>query len=142
MLGICVGVAALITIISVMNGLEGEPRTRLLSLTSHATISGQPGAHARLASCWPTHPQAAGRGGRAPYLDLQGMLGRGEDLRAAMIRGIEPQIEPQVSDDRRAHDVGLARTICNPASGTSCSARVSRTRSTRASATRSPCSCR
>jgi lipoprotein-releasing system permease protein len=36
--------------------------------------------------------------GVAPFLDLQGMLGRGEDLRAAMIRGIEPQFEPQVSE--------------------------------------------
>ena len=36
--------------------------------------------------------------GVAPYLDLQGMLGRGEDLRAALIRGIEPQLEPQVSE--------------------------------------------
>ena len=42
MLGICVGVAALITVISVMNGLEGEMRGRLLSLASHATLSAQP----------------------------------------------------------------------------------------------------
>ena len=46
MLGICVGVAALITIISVMNGLEGEMRTRLLSLASHATLAAGPGADA------------------------------------------------------------------------------------------------
>src|SRR5215207_5783211 len=42
MLGICVGVAALITIISVMNGLERETRTRLLSLASHATLAAPP----------------------------------------------------------------------------------------------------
>ena len=36
--------------------------------------------------------------GVAPYLDLQGMIGRGEDLRASLIRGIEPQFEPQVSE--------------------------------------------
>ena len=36
--------------------------------------------------------------GVAPYLDLQGMIGRGEELRAALIRGVEPQLEPQVSE--------------------------------------------
>ena len=98
MLGICVGVAALITIISVMNGLEGELRTRLLSLASHATLSAEP----RVMQHW---QQLAGQirkepgvVGVAPYLELQGMLGRGEDLRAAVVRGIEPSIEPQVSE--------------------------------------------
>jgi lipoprotein-releasing system permease protein len=97
MLGICVGVAALITIISVMNGLGNEVRGRLLSLTSHATISGPP---ERMRD-WQTLAKRIRKEpdveGVAPYLDLQGMLGRGEELRAAMIRGIEPQIEPQVS---------------------------------------------
>ncbi|HKR35426.1 MAG TPA: lipoprotein-releasing ABC transporter permease subunit [Steroidobacteraceae bacterium] len=98
MLGICVGVAALITVISVMNGLERETRTRLLSLASHATISAAP---ERMRD-WQTLAQRIRRepdvAGVAPYLDLQGMLGRGEDLRAALIRGIEPQVEPQVSE--------------------------------------------
>jgi lipoprotein-releasing system permease protein len=40
MLGVCVGVAALITIISVMNGFEGELRSRLVALTAHATLAG------------------------------------------------------------------------------------------------------
>jgi lipoprotein-releasing system permease protein len=97
MLGICVGVAALITVISVMNGLEGEMRTRLLSLASHATLSGKP----EQLQDW---PQLAARIrkqegvlGVAPYIDLQGMLGRGEDMRAAMIRGVDPELESQVS---------------------------------------------
>jgi lipoprotein-releasing system permease protein len=98
MLGICVGVMALITIISVMNGLEGELRGRLLSLASHATLSGKP----EQLKDW---PQLADRirkepdvMGVAPYIDLQGMLGRGDDMRAAMVRGVDPQIEPQVSE--------------------------------------------
>jgi lipoprotein-releasing system permease protein len=98
MLGICVGVAALITIISVMNGLERETRTRLLSLASHATLAAPP---ERMRD-WQTLAERIRREpdveGVAPYLDLQGMIGRGEDLRAAMIRGVEPQIEPQVSE--------------------------------------------
>lgn len=106
MLGICVGVAALITIISVMNGLEGELRTRLLSLASHATLSAGPermrGWQA-LAERIRREPDVAGV---APYLDLQGMIGRGEDLRAALIRGVEPQVEPQVSEIGAHMNVG------------------------------------
>lgn len=98
MLGICVGVAALITVISVMNGLEGELRGRLLSLASHATLSGEP---ERLQD-WPRLAERIrkeqGVVGVAPYIDLQGMLGRGEDMRAALIRGVDPELEPQVSD--------------------------------------------
>lgn len=98
MLGICVGVAALITIISVMNGLEGELRTRLLSLASHSTLSGKP----EQLRDWPQLAERIrkeqGVIGVAPYIDLQGMLGRGDDMRAAMIRGVDPQIEPQVSE--------------------------------------------
>lgn len=98
MLGICVGVAALITIISVMNGLEGELRTRLLSLASHATLSGQP----EQMRDWPQLAERIRREegviGVAPYIDLQGMLGRGDDMQAALIRGVDPELEPQVSD--------------------------------------------
>ncbi len=98
MLGICVGVAALIVVISVMNGLEGELRTRLLSAASHATISADP----ELMRDWQlmaaelrTQPNVVGV---APYVQLQGMIGRGDELRAATIRGVDPELEPQVSE--------------------------------------------
>jgi lipoprotein-releasing system permease protein len=98
MLGICVGVLALITIISVMNGLERETRTRLLSLTSHATLV----APRERMGDWQTLAgrvrREPGVVGVAPYLDLQGMIGRGDEMRASMIRGIEPQLEQQVSE--------------------------------------------
>ncbi|MBM0105137.1 lipoprotein-releasing ABC transporter permease subunit [Steroidobacter sp. S1-65] len=98
MLGICVGVAALITVISVMNGLEGEMRGRLLSLASHATLSGEP----EQLEDWPELAERIrkeeGVVGVAPFIDLQGMLGRGEDMRAALIRGVDPELESQVSD--------------------------------------------
>jgi lipoprotein-releasing system permease protein len=98
MAGICVGVAALITVISVMNGLEGELRTRLLSLASHATLSAPPERMRdwqALAERIRREPDVEGV---APYLDLQGMLGRGEDMRAALIRGVDPELESEVSD--------------------------------------------
>jgi lipoprotein-releasing system permease protein len=98
MLGICVGVTALIAIISVMNGLEGELRGRLLSLASHATLSGKP----EQLKDWPQLAdrirKQEGVIGVAPYIDLQGMLGLGDDMRAVMVRGVDPEIEPQVSE--------------------------------------------
>src|SRR5688572_8886251 len=98
MAGICVGVAALITIISVMNGLEGELRERLLSAASHAKLS----ANAAVMDDWQTWLERieAERDvvGAAPYVDLQAMVGRGQEMRAANVRGIEPELEPQVSE--------------------------------------------
>lgn len=98
MLGICIGVAALITVISVMNGLEGELRGRLLSLASHATLSGQPEQLRDWRQLAERIRQQEGMVGVAPYIDLQGMLGRGEDMRAALIRGVDPELESQVSE--------------------------------------------
>lgn len=98
MLGICFGITAIIAIVSVMNGLEGEIRYRMLSLASHMTVSATSGAmpdwQARAAQLR-GEPNVIGV---APYLELQGMLGRGQDLRAALVRGIDPALEPQVSE--------------------------------------------
>lgn len=97
MLGVCVGVAALITVLSVMNGFEGELRGRLLSLASHATVSGSPDRmrdwedSARRAATVP------GVAGAAPYVELRGMIGRGLDLSAAIVRGVLPAEEDRVS---------------------------------------------
>src|SRR5688572_9509243 len=106
MLGICVGVAALITIISVMNGLEADIRTRLLSLASHASLSGDREAM----RAWPALAERLraeqGVVGAAPFLDLQGMIGRGPTLHAATIRGVDPELEPQVSDVGAHMNVG------------------------------------
>jgi lipoprotein-releasing system permease protein len=106
MLGICVGVAALITIISVMNGLEGELRGRLLSLASHSTLSGKPEQLREWPQLAERIRKEQGVIGVAPYIDLQGMLGRGDDMRAAMIRGVDPAIEPQVSEISKHMEAG------------------------------------
>ncbi len=109
MLGICVGVAALITVISVMNGLEGELRGRLLSLASHATLSGEP----EQLQAWPELAdrirKQEGVVGVAPYIDLQGMLGRGGDMRAALIRGVDPELESKSP---------ISARTCGPAAST------------------------
>jgi lipoprotein-releasing system permease protein len=98
MLGICVGVAALITIISVMNGLGSEVRTRLLSPASHATLAAAPDRMENWHAIADKIRQEPGVTGVAPYLNLQGMVGRGQELRPALIRGIDPAVESQVSD--------------------------------------------
>ena len=97
MLGICVGVAALITIISVMNGFERDIRSRLLSLASHAKVAASEAEMSdwrSLAARLRAHPGVVGA---APYLELQGMLGGSQELRAALVRGVEPSVEPEVS---------------------------------------------
>jgi lipoprotein-releasing system permease protein len=97
MLGIAVGVAALITILSVMNGLEDELRTRLLSLAAHAKLSGNTAALAE----WPQLIERArtvpGVLGAAPYTELHGLLAHEPELQPALIRGIDPTAETSVS---------------------------------------------
>ena len=98
MLGVCLGVAALIVILSVMNGFEGELRTRLLNLSSHATLSGSVEQMAN----WPALAQQVRQQPKvlavAPYVDIQGMVGRGGILVSAKLRGILPDQEASVAD--------------------------------------------
>jgi len=97
MLGIALGVTALITVLSVMNGFESELRQRILGMTSHATISGysEPLRHWReLAAIADTHPRVIGS---APYIQKEGMLVFGQRVNGSVIRGILPAEEPKVS---------------------------------------------
>jgi lipoprotein-releasing system permease protein len=96
-LGIGLGVAALITVLSVMNGFEQELRTRILGMASHASISGDRAPlvdwkHvARLAS------QNLQVTGVAPYVRGEVMLTQGSKVSGAVARGILPEDEPAVS---------------------------------------------
>jgi len=100
LVGIALGVAALIIILSVMNGLETETRTRLLSVSAHATIASRAGLEdwrtwqARLAG-------VPGVAGVAPFVTIEGMLAAGANLRPALVRGISPEEEKEVSDIER-----------------------------------------
>jgi len=97
MLGIAVGVAALITVLSVMNGFEKELRERILGMASHATITGLDGTLAD----WPTLRSTAAAQpyvvGVAPYVQGEGMLTRGDAVHGALIRGVLPAEEIKVS---------------------------------------------
>ncbi|MGC2029725.1 MAG: ABC transporter permease, partial [Steroidobacteraceae bacterium] len=97
LVGVALGVAALITVLSVMNGLESELRTRLLSLTAHASLNAG-GAPIR---DWRARLQqlqgSPGLTGAAPFLDTDAMLSRPPAMSGAIVRGIDPKLEPQVS---------------------------------------------
>jgi lipoprotein-releasing system permease protein len=97
LLGVAVGVAALITVLSVMNGFESELRGRLLSLSAHATLTlggaPIPDWRARLGQL----QGSPGLTGAAPYLDSDAMLSKQSSMSGAIVRGIDPEIEPKVS---------------------------------------------
>lgn len=97
MLGIALGVTALITVISVMNGFEKELRERILGMISHATVTGVGNSFEE----WPDAVERARRNpqvvGAAPYIERETML-RGQRVSGALIRGVLPGSEREVSD--------------------------------------------
>ena len=99
MLGIALGVAALIIVLSVMNGFQKEVRDRMLSVVSHIEILAPNGAalpdlDATLAEAR-KNPQVIGA---APFIAAQALLARGEDMKGTIVRGIDPAREPEVTD--------------------------------------------
>jgi lipoprotein-releasing system permease protein len=88
--GIALGVAALIAILSVMNGFEGELRTRLLSLSAHATLPAPPDAAALRALAGRALRQP-GVVSAEPFVEVQGLLSNGPTLSGAVLRGIDAQ---------------------------------------------------
>ena len=118
MLGIALGITALITVLSVMNGFQKEVRERILSLTPHATISQWGG---RLYD-WPDLLERVSSDSRvlggAPYIRGEAMLNYGSQVSGALVQGILPGHEERVSDiidkivvgqlsDLRAGEFGL-----------------------------------
>ncbi|MEW6444888.1 MAG: lipoprotein-releasing ABC transporter permease subunit [Pseudomonadota bacterium] len=97
-LGIAVGVTALITVLSVMNGFEKELRERILGMASHLTITG-PGE--RLEDWRSLLGRVEGRGGvvaAAPYTQSEAMLSLPTAVSGAIVRGIDPALEAGVTD--------------------------------------------
>ena len=98
MLGIALGVTALIVVLSVMNGFQTELRGRILAVVSHVQISGADGEM----SDWQAVARDAEKlpevRGAAPYVQAQGMLSFGSSVRGAMVRGIIPDEEKKVAD--------------------------------------------
>ncbi|KAF1023335.1 MAG: Lipoprotein-releasing system transmembrane protein LolC [Paracidovorax wautersii] len=99
MLGIALGVAALIIVLSVMNGFQKEVRDRMLSVVSHIEIFAPPGSAIpdidRTIREARTNPEVIGA---APFVSSQALVARGEDMKGALIRGIDPSRENEVID--------------------------------------------
>ena len=98
MAGIALGVAALIVVLSVMNGFEKEVTNRMLSVLAHVELfdlRGQMPDWRQQALEARKNPEVIGV---APFAEAQGMLVRGDVLKPAIIRGVLPEMEAQVSD--------------------------------------------
>ena len=99
MLGIALGVAALIIVLSVMNGFQKEVRDRMLGVVSHIEVLAPYGDAltnlAQTLSVVRAHPQVVGA---APFIGAQALVARGEDMKGAVVRGIDPALESTVTD--------------------------------------------
>ena len=99
MLGIALGVAALIIVLSVMNGFQKEVRDRMLSVVSHIEVFAPGGAALPdVAKTLAEVKQNAEVVGAAPFIAAQALIARGEDMKGVMVRGIDPALESQVTD--------------------------------------------
>ncbi len=99
MLGIALGVATLIIVLSVMNGFQKEVTERMLSVIAHIEVFSPNGSALldapRVAQQVQAHAEVRGA---APFVGAQALLARGDEMRGAMVRGIDPQQESAVTD--------------------------------------------
>src|SRR3954466_8580518 len=99
MLGIALGVAALIIVLSVMNGFQKEVRDRMLGVVSHIEILSRDGQALpdidAITAAARKNPEVVGA---APFIATQALIARGEDMKGTLVRGIVPRLEPEVTD--------------------------------------------
>lgn len=111
MLGIALGVAALIVVLSVMNGFQEELRTRILGVASHIQIQSFDGE----LTAWQQVADEAVRNpsvlAAAPYVQEQGMLSFDESVRGTIVRGVIPSAEDMVADFGRTMRAGAFEAL-------------------------------
>ena len=98
MVGIALGVAALIVVLSVMNGFQAELRNRILGVASHIEVTGANNKLESWQTLIPRIKQNQQVREAAPYITAQGMLSFGEGVQGAIVRGIMPLAEDKVAD--------------------------------------------
>jgi lipoprotein-releasing system permease protein len=104
--GIALGIWALITVMSVMNGFEKEIRARILGAAAHIQVLGAEGGVAdwkKLADEVGTHPEVVAS---APFVNAQGLLSTGTAVRGVFVRGVVPELEDKVADFAKAMRAG------------------------------------
>ena len=112
MLGIALGVAALIIVLSVMNGFQKEVQNRMLSVIPHIEVLGAQGS----LPDWRATAAAARRNpavvGAAPFISTQALIARGDEMRGAIVRGISAADEATVTDlAAQLEDTTLKRLV-------------------------------
>src|SRR5574343_213593 len=114
MAGIALGVAALIIVLSVMNGFQKEVRDRMLSVVSHIEIYAADGQAlpdvAALTAQVRAHPEVTGA---APFIAAQALLARGEGMKGIIVRGIDPAQEGQVSGFTRGPNAAVLDALAS-----------------------------
>jgi len=111
MIGIALGVAALIVVLSVMNGFQKELRTRILGVASHLEITSSNNQLEDWQSAAVVATKHAHVLASAPYISAQGMLSYGQGVQGAIIRGVLPSDEDKVADLGRHMKVGSLNNL-------------------------------
>ncbi len=99
LVGIALGVAALIVILSVMNGFEGELRGRLLSMSAHGTVARSDGVTADWEALVEEVASETGITAAAPFVQMEGMIQSGSELFAVLVHGVDPFYEKPLSGE-------------------------------------------
>ena len=117
MLGIALGVAALIIVLSVMNGFRKEVQDRMLSVIAHVEVmaadgNALPDWHDTIAKLRAVPDAGAQVLGAAPFVSSQALMARGDDMRGVIVRGISPNDEATVTEiAAKLKDTVLARLV-------------------------------
>jgi len=99
MVGVALGVMALITVLSVMNGFEKEVRERILGMASHITVSQFDGSLQNWQQLSEQVQQSEPRiVGLAPYIRKEAMLSMEGNVSGVLLRGVSPELDPEVSE--------------------------------------------
>lgn len=110
-IGIALGVAALIVVLSVMNGFQREIRSKIIGVTSHMQLSSAGGAF----NDWQTIGAMAEKNPHviayAPYIDGQGLISYAGSVSGALIRGVSPNYEPKVNDITKSITAGNFQSL-------------------------------
>jgi len=99
LIGISLGVAALIVILSVMNGFEGELRSRLLSMSAHGSVAASEGRTDDWRDLLAAVESEPGVKAAAPFVQMEGMIQSGSELFAVLVHGVDPEFESELSGD-------------------------------------------
>lgn len=98
MLGMVLGVASLIVVLSIMNGFSGELRGRILSLVPHGFVEGDSNGIKQWGELLAQIEGSAGVVAAAPYITEKAILGGGRTLRGAVVTAVDPKLQSGVSD--------------------------------------------